>query len=154
MRINAAAENDFVAFAQLDHFLHRHALEMLCAGLLGAGGVDGIERLADLGFVLQIQLHPAHVRLVCDGFGIELQHRWVTDFPGQFGRLIFRLRYLRVIRWDFVAGEQFLGFGFCENRAAGFLDRFNQHLGFGATRGEVVRISGRHRRFIQCPEIF
>ena len=36
LRINAAAQDDFVAFAQLDHLLDRDALEMLRAGFLGA----------------------------------------------------------------------------------------------------------------------
>ena len=46
LRINAAAEDDFVAVAQLDHRLHGDALEMFLAGLFGAGGLDGLERRA------------------------------------------------------------------------------------------------------------
>jgi hypothetical protein len=57
LRVNAAAEDDFVA-VELDHLLHGDALEMLRAGLLGAGGLDGLERARTARLVRRFNCTP------------------------------------------------------------------------------------------------
>ena len=85
LRVNAAAQDDLVAVGQLDHLLHRDALEVLGALLLGHGGLDVVEGLAHIGFVLEVQLDAADVGLVGDGLGVELQHDREPDLLRQLG---------------------------------------------------------------------
>ena len=80
LRVDAAAQDDLVAVGQLDHLLHGHALEVLGARLLGDRRLDVVEGVADLRLVLEVQLHAAHVGLVGDGLGVELEHDGEADF--------------------------------------------------------------------------
>ena len=79
--IEAAADDDLVA-VELDHRLDADSLEVLCAGALGDRRLDGAERRAHRVGVSQVELHSAHVGLVGDRLGVELQHDRVAEVLG------------------------------------------------------------------------
>src|SRR6185369_8351488 len=78
LRIDAAAQDQLIAIAELDHFLNGDALEMLGAFFLGHRGSNVIKSLADIAFILEIQLHTADVGLMGDGFREKFQDNWET----------------------------------------------------------------------------
>jgi len=59
---------------------------MLGADLLGDGGLDGAEGAIDGLGAAQVQLHAAHIRLVGNGLGVDLEDHRVADFAGGFHR--------------------------------------------------------------------
>ena len=73
LRIEAAAEDQLVA-VELDHGLHRDALEVLGASLFRDRLLDGLERRLHRCRIAQVQLHAADIGLVRDGVRVQLQH--------------------------------------------------------------------------------
>ena len=81
LRVDAAADDQLVA-VELDHRLDGDALEMLRADFLADRRLDALEGGAHGVGVAQIELHAAHVGLVGDGLGIELEHDRIAHLLG------------------------------------------------------------------------
>src|SRR5439155_18850310 len=76
LRIDAGAHDQLVP-ARSDHGLHGHAFELGQAIQFGEPAADGLERVAHLPSAAQIELDAAHVALVRDGAGVQLdRHRY------------------------------------------------------------------------------
>lgn len=84
LRIYTTVQDQFVAF-QLDHRLYRHAAELVPAHPFRNRGLDGLIRLADRSFILQVKLDSTDicsvtcpVNVVSRGHGSQL----VSEFFG------------------------------------------------------------------------
>jgi len=129
LRIHAAADNQLVS-AQLHHRLHRDALEMFGAGLVGHEQLNQAECPAHRLGVGQIQHHAAYVSLVRDGVRVEFDHYRVADFFRSLDGFIHGGRDPRFHRRNAVRLQQFFGLMLGEYRAPGCPDVLNDLLRF------------------------
>jgi hypothetical protein len=88
LAVDAAAEDQLVGVAAIDHGLNRDAAEVLGAGQAGDRLAYRLEGGRDLPSAAQIEAHPSDLGLVGDGAGQELHHHRKAQGLGRRNRLL------------------------------------------------------------------
>jgi hypothetical protein len=119
LAINRAADDQLVALV-LDHLADGDALEGGGASLARDADADGVEGGADGGLVGQVEDHAADVALVGDGAAEQLEDHREADLAGRLDRLLHGAARDAGDHRQAVGGEQLLGLGLGQQRAALF----------------------------------
>ena len=126
--IKAAADDDLVA-VELDHRLDADSLEVLRAGALRDRRLDGTERRAHRVRVSQVEENSAHVGLVSDRLGVELQHDRVAQILGGGDSGVGSLGNHGLDGGNAIGRQELFGLGLGEYGPALAPDRGNDRLG-------------------------
>ena len=131
LRINAAAENEFVA---VNFIIGCTVTPRKCLLPAPCSRLDSEVSIAFEGVPhrqlqsRKIQLHAADIGLVCDRLGVKLEHDGITDFLRHLDRLAARVSHVGLDSRNAVSAEDFLGFELGENGAAIFARVLNDRV--------------------------
>lgn len=118
LRVDAAAENEFVAIAR-DHRLDGDAEEVLVPRLLTDGVVNLLPRASHGWDITQVQHYAAHVGLVRERLGEKFDDDGKAQLFGVLHRVVLSEGDVCLNGRDAVAIEELFGFDFGEERPAG-----------------------------------
>ena len=153
LRVDGAAEDDLVP-VEADHRLDRDAEEVPGAGLFLDRGPDCGEGLAHRLGVAVVEANAAVLRLVREGFGVELDGHRKPHRSGQGRGLVRRGRDPGFDRRDSVACEQLLRLELAQDRPSRQARVADQPLDGGALRRAGRRVVRGGGRLVDAAEVF